>query len=224
MNHVHPWSTDKNWQPGCISRSVLTRSRKAIFLCSCETTSQVLCPVLGSPATNDTGTLRGPSKGPQAGEMREWNTWCARRACKRIWGLSRLRRLRKDVTHLVQGYREDGFSLLGVTWWLAWSRWTQIEKWEIFQQAWRFFFYHDNGKTLEDITQEVYEVSTRISRHLKCNRGAEGLQCFFQSVRFNILWIYLALVKYFLALKTEKAMQIFTFYYIWQKQKCKMKS
>lgn len=87
-----------------------------------------------------------------------------------------------------------------------------------------FFFYHDNGKTLEDITQKDYEVSTRISRHLKCNRGAEGLQCFFQSVRFNILWIYLALVKYFLALKTEKAMKIFTFYYIWQKQKCKMKS
>lgn len=37
---VHLWNTDKNWQPGCISRSVLIRSRKAILLCSCETTSQ----------------------------------------------------------------------------------------------------------------------------------------------------------------------------------------
>lgn len=119
MNHVHSWSTGKNWQPGCISRSVLSRSRKSIHLCGCETTSQVLCPVLGSPAHkwHTNGTQSGPRKGHRVDELRGMeHTVCK----ERLWGLSRLkrRRLREDLTYLVGGHREDGTSLLWGTWWL----------------------------------------------------------------------------------------------------------
>lgn len=50
----------------------------------------------------------------------EWNTWCARRGCESLQGLSMLkRRLREDLTYHLGGHREDGASLLGVTWWLV---------------------------------------------------------------------------------------------------------
>lgn len=55
---------------------------------------------------------------------------------------------------------------------------------------------HDNGKTLEDITQKDCEVSTQISRLLNATEDQKISSVSFQPVRFNSLWIFLALVKY----------------------------
>lgn len=133
---VHLWNTDKNWQPGCISKSVLIRSRKAILLCSCETTSQAhvkdgilhlnhfnyskltssRCAIsstvssFGLPSTRMTLVHGvGPVKVIRLVRWGEWNTWCARRGCEKLWGLSsfKRRRLREDLTYLVGGHRED---------------------------------------------------------------------------------------------------------------------
>lgn len=67
------------------------------------------------------------------------------------------------------------------------------------------FFYHDNGKTLEDFTLDCGD-STQIPRHLKCNRIPVF---FFQPVRFNFLWICLALVNYSLASEDKESHEDF---------------
>lgn len=68
---------------------------------------------------------------------------------------------------------------------------------------------HDNGKTLEDITQKDCEVSTQISRLLNATEDQKISSVSFQPVRFNFLWIFLALVKYSSASEDRESNEIF---------------
>lgn len=64
--------------------------------------------------TNDTGTLSGPSKDSNAGEMRGMEGQNAQGQTVR--GCEVFPSLREDLRYLVGGHREDRVSLLGVTW------------------------------------------------------------------------------------------------------------